>query len=216
MFKQLKYTWPIWLVLILCLYIVLACECEFFRFIKLPYSEYIIERINDVAKNLSLSYIAGMIFYLLSEMVPYLRKQRFVLKKLNAEIQNVQQIFRDFFLYFCGHDVSSSPPEKDELFYSTTGQEYEQEGTYLISADKMLELRKLLAAIDDAIEFLLANDIYIGENNFKIVLNIKTNKCLSVLRGIVQAQSDSLIENKQLYEILEGIISIQQEINKIS
>jgi len=216
MFRQLKYTWTIWLGLVFSLYAVFACEFESIRFIKLPYSEDVIVRLNDIAKNLSLSYIAGMAFYLLSEMIPYLRKRRFVLKKLNAEIQHVRQIFIDFYSYFCGQNVASSIPTIDELFYYTTGREYDQEGVYSIPADKMLGLRKLLSAIDDALELLLTNDIYIGEDNFKIALTIKTRECLTILRGIIQAQSDSLIENKQLYNLLEGITYIQQEINKLS
>ncbi len=216
MLGQLKYTWPIWLGVICCLYIVFACEFETLRFIKLPYDENVVAKLNDIVKNMSLSYIAGMVFYLLSEMIPYLRKRRFVLKKLNAEIQHVRQIFIDFYLYFCGQNVASSIPTIDELFYSTTGREYEREGAYSMPADKMLALRKLLSAIDNAIELLLANDIYIGEDNFKIVLNIKTKECLTTLRGIVQAQSDSLIDNEQLYDLLENITIIEQEINKLT
>ena len=80
----------------------------------------------------------------------------------------------------------------------------------------MLELRKLLTAVDDAVELFLANDVYIGENNFKIALNIKTKECMSILRGLVQAQTVSEIEYNQLFELLKGITSIRQEINRIS
>lgn len=51
MFEQLRYTWTIWAGLIICLYIVFACEFEYLRFIKLPYSESLIIRLNDIAKN---------------------------------------------------------------------------------------------------------------------------------------------------------------------
>ena len=217
MFEQLRYTWTIWAGLIICLYIVFACEFEYLRFIKLPYSESLIIRLNDIAKNFSLSYIAGVIFYLLSEMIPYIRKRRFVLEKLNIEIDNIEQVINNFYRYFCGCADNQNITDKiEDIFYSTTEQEYEDGGTYSIPTAKMLELRKLLTAVDDAVELFLANDVYIGENNFKIALNIKTKECMSILRGLVQAQTVSEIEYNQLFELLKGITSIRQEINRIS
>ena len=39
---------------------------------------------------------------------------------------------------------------------------------------------------------------------------------MSILRGLVQAQTVSEIEYNQLFELLKGITSIRQEINRIS
>ena len=55
-------TLPIWILFITCIYCILACE---FESLKIPINQDLeyCEKLNNIVKNLSYSYISGVMFF---------------------------------------------------------------------------------------------------------------------------------------------------------
>lgn len=211
--KTLLSKWPIWLILAVCLYTVVACEFPCWRFITLPASEEAVEKLNGVAKNLSYSYIAGVVFYVLSELVPFLRKQGFVLMRLKTYAENLVAAMDELIYGLTGSKVSDEELKNGEgLLMLITGQEYETEGYFQLKENQMLAIRSFVAQMDKGLDMLLNNDIFIGNDDFVATLSLSTHPALSIMRAKAEAIGRVSITNNELLKIASSLGEMKESI----
>lgn len=210
------YKWVIrngvWVLLFVSFYMVLASEFKEFCFINLPFSEETIDKVNGIGKNISLSYIAGVIFYVLSELVPFVSKRKYLRMKLNVQVERMKEALSTFLESICG---DSKCRDAKKMFYEASFKEYEGKGYCKINKSHLLSIRKMLVEIDDSLNILISSDIYLGEKDYRTVIEIKTDSSLSIIRQIAQIKDDTQIEQKTLYDLLSGVITIIEKVNQI-
>lgn len=183
----------IWILLVISIYIVLTAEFQILCIIKLPLSEDTIQKLNSIGKNISLSYIAGVIFYILSELLPFFRKRKFLKIKLKLQLDNLRSSISSFFECICG---DRNPNDAKKVFFEVCKSEYEGEGVCNINKSHLFCIRRLLADIDDTLEILINSDVYLEEGDFNKVITIKTSQTLMALREVAQLRDETQIDQK--------------------
>ena len=78
-----------------------------------------------------------------------------------------------------------------------------------------MSIRKLLVELDDALDILICSDVYLDEKDYQTVIEIKTAPSLSIMRQIAQIKEETQIEQKTLYDLLSGVITIIGKVNQI-
>lgn len=206
----LKY--GIWILLGLSVYMVLAAEFRRLCFVKLPLSEMTVCKLNDIGKSIALSYIAGVIFYVFSEKIPFVRKKRYLNARLKIQIERLHTALTSFLESICGN---GNIKDANSAFWDTTGKEYEGKGYCEINKSQLFSIRTLLAVYDDALDDLISCDVYLDEKDYQTVVEIKTDNTLAVMRKLSQMQDQSQIEQTTMFEILSGAIAMFGKLGKI-
>lgn len=202
----------VWILLVASFYMVIAAEFKELCFIKLPVSEESLDKLNGIGKNISLSYIAGVIFYVLSEKVPFIKKRKYLRMKLNVQIERMKEALGTFLESICGDGKCR---DARPMFYEAFKKEYEGKGFCEINKSHLLGIRKLLAELDDSLNILISSDVYLGEKDYQIVIEIKTDSSFSIMRQIAQIKEETQIEQKTLFDLLSGVITIIGKVNQI-
>lgn len=200
----------IWLLLAASIYMVLASEFNMFCFVSLPYSESTVEKLNGIGKNISLSYIAGVIFYVLSEYLPFERKKKFVQDRSCQMVRSLMDDILKFFDELCGQNDLNAP---FQLYYDATQKEYNENDVCKLSRSQLLAIRKLIAETDNALNILLLQGEYLDEDDFNKLLKLKSESFLDSLRKVSQASDSLTIESGVLYAIISGVISMYGILN---
>lgn len=200
------------ILLVMSFYMVLAAEFKELCFIELPICEETIEKLNGIGKNISLSYIAGVIFYVLTETIPFVNKRKYLRLKLKVQIERMKDALGNFLESICGDGKCR---EVKKIFYEASKREYEGNGLCDINKSHLLSIRKLLVELDDALDVLICSDVYLDEKDYQTVIEIKTAPSLSIMRQIAQIKEETQIEQKTLYDLLSGVITIIGKVNQI-
>lgn len=202
----------IWILLVLSIYMVLAAEFHDLCFIRLPFSDVTVYKLNSIGKNISLSYIAGVIFYVFSERIPFVRKKSYLKTRLKIQVERLNTALSSFLESMCGN---STITDAKTAFWETTRKEYDGKGYCDINRSQLLSIRTLLAVYDDALDDLISSDVYLDEKDFETVVDIKTDNTLSVMRKLSQMQDQSQIEQTMMFEVLSGAIAMFNKLDKI-
>jgi len=195
----------IWLLLAVSVYMVLAAEFSVFCFIRLPFNESIVEKLNGIGKNISLSYIAGVVFYILSEYLPFKRKEIYVQGRCYQIVGSLMDNIMNFFDELCGQNILNAPLQ---LYFDATQKEYDENDVCKLSRNQLFAIRKFIAETDNALNILLLQDEYLGEDDFRKLLTLKSESFLDNLRKVSQASDSLTIESGVLYAIIRGVISM--------
>ena len=102
-----------------------------------------------------------------------------------------------------------------KMFYEVSKKEYEGKGYCEINKSHLLSIRKMLAVLDDSLYILISSDVYLGERDYQTVIEIKTDSSLSIVRQIAQINDETQIEQKSLYNLLSGVITIIEKVNQL-
>ena len=207
--KIIRSQWPVWLLLLVSLYVAFACEFHCLRMISLPLPASQIEKLNDLAKNVSLSYVAGMIFYVLSEMVPYLRKSAYVQEKLRSINRNLSKAIDDFLTSLCGR---SDECNDKELYYLATGGTYEKDIDCFLRKSKLLAFRKLSISINEQLAAMQACDIYLDMDDYKILLQLRAKSYVMLLNEIAQSVEERHLKSQDMMDLLKGVVEMKKSL----
>lgn len=208
--KYFKY--GIWVVLVIAIYAVFAAEFKSLQLISLPLDGTHAEKLNDIAKNFSLSYIAGVVFYVFSEFIPFLRKRRYVRTKAVVLVERLRSAIVSFLDEFSGcHEMG----DIKQLYYDAFEKEYDNNDVCKLTPDKNLAVKKLLAVMDDVINVFLQQDVYIGEDDHKAILKIKTEQFYEILLGFAQAGSPNTISSNKAQTLIGGLVNTYKALGQL-
>lgn len=212
-----KQTAPIWILLIICIYCVLACEFESLRIELFSINKDIsfVEKINNIIKNLSYSYIAGVIFFSLSDTIPFLRRMRIAnrgVKKLLCQIVNA---IDDFSLSINQNkwDEKTNPKQ---VFEDFTGGEYiENAPPTKLTSDKIALIDKLVNTINVGTDFIISKELYISTDLIDDVDSIKSNEYFLFISSIPDnAKNELYVTADKIVAIFDNIIEIKRTMLK--
>ena len=207
--RTIRAQWPVWLLLLLSLYVAFACEFHCLRLISLPLPANQIEKLNDLAKSVALSYVAGMIFYTLSEMLPFLRKSVYVQEKLRAMNRNLSKAIDDFLTSLCGKCDESN---EQELFFLSTGGAYEKDTDYFLRKSKLLAFRKLSVNINEQMAAMQACDVYLEMDDYKTLLKLRSKSYVALLNEIAQSTGERHLKSQDMMEVLKGVVEMKNKL----
>ena len=138
--RYFKKTCGIWIFLVFSIYCMFACSFEVLHLgifsINAP-KDYI-DKINDIIKNLSYSYIAGCFFFFLSDTIPFLRRQKIAIKNVSKSITSIKE-------------------ELKRTEIKLTGYNWNQTETKKISSDEYS-----IVKAEKAIEWIYLGDIFVA------------------------------------------------------
>ncbi len=213
--EYFRKAWLIWVLLIICIYSVLACEFDCFKISLFSIDEDIvfINKMNTIIENLSFSYIAGAIFFVLSDTIPFLRKQKNVLKHIKKSLSLMINAI-DSFSQNLHSTVWDASTNITDIVMDITGTMYSQQMRDIKLQDHQLyEMHRLNDILNVNIDFILSQELYINQEFMSIIENIKVNKHIQLIKTISKEQPTISIDI--LTGLLEDIITIKTNISKL-
>lgn len=202
----------VWLLFGIATYTVFAVEFSGLRVISLPFNSDAVDKLNDIGKNFSLSYIAGVVFYTLSEVIPFRRRKRYVKGKAIILADRLLKGINEFFDAFCGgHDMS----DMSQLYYDAMQREYVASDNCKIKLDQLLAVRRLLALLEDTLGVLLQQNDYLDEDDQRKLLNVKTEDFYSLLIHLSQASVEVQKSGKEILILLQGVAYTYERLSEL-
>lgn len=211
----IKKTIFIWVLFIVCIYCILACEFESLRMAIFSINEDIIvvEKINDIIKNLSFSYVAGVIFFFLSDTIPFQRRKKFVNKNVNRSLNLIYNAIDDFSQSINNKKWDETIDPKS-IYEDIFGGEYpEQEYKQKLPLNIISDMLKFANTINPYIDFIISQELYV---NSKLVKNLEDIKLFDGMRYIssLSVDTNNIISSEELVSVFRDIIKIRSIILK--
>ena len=216
-FNYFKRTAPIWILFIICIYSVFACSFETLRLDLFRINKNIIfvNKINDIIKNLSFSYIAGAIFFFLSDTIPFLRRKKLANKIVEKSLCQMIDAIDDFSL-----SINNCKWNEDTnielIFEDFSGGEYTQNmPDTRLTSDKKVLIVELAKKLNFGIDFVLSQELYIDTNLVKDMDRIKINEFYIYICSIPDSSNiDFYIAADKVLAIFSLIIKIKTTLLK--
>ena len=211
----IKKTAFIWGLFIVCLYCIIACEFESLRIDIFSINEdvTVVNKINDIIKNLSFSYVAGVVFFFLSDTIPFHRRQKVVIKNVNRSLNLVFNAIDDF-----SQSINSKTWNETidpRLIYEDIfGGEYPEQGYSLkLPLNIIADMLKLANIMNPCIDFIISQELYI---NSKLIKDLEDIKLCDGIRYIssLSVDTDNIISSAELVSVFRDIIKIRSIILK--
>lgn len=209
--KYFKY--GIWVMFGIAVYAVFATEFKSLRLVSLPLDCAHVEKLNDIVKNFSLSYVAGVVFYVFSDLIPFFRKRRYIRTKAVIFVERMRSAIISFLDEFCG---SKEMSDINQLYFDAFQIEYSKNDVCQLLPDKILALKKLRSVMDDVINVLLQQDDYLEENDHKMILDIKTKQFYEILIGLSQTTNQNTIPSGHAMELLCGVVNTYRTLENLN
>lgn len=211
----LKKTVFIWGLFIVCIYCILACEFESLRMNIFSINEEVIvvKKINDIIKNLSFSYVAGVIFFFLSDTIPFQRRKKVVSKNVNRSLYLISNAINDF-SQSINNKTWNETIDPKSIYEDIFGGEYPgQEHKQILPLNVIADICKLANIINPYIDFIISQELYV---NSELVKNLEDIKLCDGMRYIssLSVDKNNIISSEELVSVFRDIIKIQSIILK--
>ena len=212
-----KKTSLIWILFLICIYIVCACEFELLRISMFSVNKGLefVDKINKIIENLSFSYIAGVIFFSLSDTIPFLRRKKIASKGIEKSLVQMNNAIDDFSL-----SINNSKWNKDTntklVFEEFSGGEYAENAPQIkLTSDKISLVENLTKKIDQGIDFIISYELYADTNLINDMTCIKFNDQFLFLRSISNnSNNDFYFSADSIIAVFDEIIEIKNKILK--
>ena len=212
-----KNTVLIWILFTICIYCVVACEFESLRmnFFSIRADIVVVNKINDIIKNLSFSYIAGVIFFSLSDTIPFLRRKKLANKSIKKTLFQMQNAI-DVFSLSINNMKWNDDTNTKQVFEDFSGCEYADNAPQMrLTSDKLRLIDNLSKSIDFGIDFIISQELYIDSILINDMENIKFNDYFLLMRSIPNNSNDEFyIHPNKIIAIFDKIIEIKRTIIK--
>lgn len=206
----------IWFLLIVCLYIVSA---YYFNNIRIPtsFSIEIVEGINSIAFNLSLSYISGMILYILSVFLPNVRKTNAVLRNLLEDLRLFKDCYYEF-LSLCGIHEFNDDKAAENLFQNISKSEYDVSNmhhTITLNATFVSKSKETMMEFDSYLNSIMARHDFLTSNEFDQLTEIRNSPSFSQIRHHFSYNSPTLYSSDNLIEFCGNFVEMHRRLVKL-
>lgn len=210
-----KRTALVWALFIVCIYSVVACEFESLRIKWLSIDKEVafVNKVNGIIENLSFSYIAGVIFFFLSDTIPYIRRKTIAYKNAERSLRLILKSIDEFSLSI-NNEIWNEGTDAISIYEDYFGEELSDENqSILIKKPLLFDTLKLVRYVNSGISFLLSQELYLDA---KLINDIESIK-LSEEWHYVSSLSDGnevRVSSKIVLAIIKKIISIKATVNK--
>lgn len=203
-------TLPIWILFITCIYCILACE---FESLKIPINQDLeyCEKLNNIVKNLSYSYIAGVIFFLLSDSIPFLRKGNIAYKNINKAMHLIITAIDNFSKSINGKTWENTT-STIEIYEEISGGEYAANTGYNIPIDlpeyRIAIFKDLYLALNLNIDFIISQEQYIDTKLLNDFESIRSDDCFLYIGSIANKTSIEAENAIMIFEYIKKVRNI--------
>lgn len=212
-----KKTLCIWILLIICVYCIFACEFESLRFKIFSINEniLIVNKINDIIKNFSFSYVAGVIFFFLSDTIPFLRRKSIVDKNIRRSLNLMINAIDQFTLSINNKKWTKATDVK-KIYEDISGAEYSENlSDYKLPFNKVVDIVTLSKNINLSLDYIISQELYVDIELLNEMEKIKFCDSLLYISSLSIAEKDeTFINPKKLIMIFSDIINFQSIISK--
>ena len=208
-YDYIKNTSLIWFLFLVCIYSILACEFESLRMnmFSINMDVHIVNKINGIIKNLSFSYVAGVIFFFLSDTIPFLRRQKIVSKNVNQSLDLMSNALDEFSQSINGKiwEVTTNP---QSIYEDIFGGEYtEQGGMQILPPNIQADMLKLVNVMNPCIDYIISQELYVDSKLVKDIEDIKFFHGIHFMSSLLMdVNNKTYISPKQLVSIFMDII----------
>lgn len=214
-YDRIKKKPYIWILLLVCFYIIVA---YYFDKIRIPssFSMNTTESINSIAYTISISYISGMIFYILSVFLPHIRKTRSVLKNIVEDLR----LFKDHFLeLWCTLSVSWLEEEEqsveNKLFKIIAQFEYSKDlinKTIKIEGSLVSILKEYVRKFDLYLKTIMIADAYFTPDEYNQLSEIRNSYSFSQIRIHFGAINGTYYNPEDLMKVIRDLIKVNEKV----
>ena len=204
-------TFPISLLLLLCLYCVLACEFGAFRFglFSVSMEQETVNKINNILKALSSSYIAGVIFFFLSDTIPYYRRKRIATKHVENSLHLMINAIDDF-SYLVNGKIWGEGTDAKLIYEDITGGEYTDDlPPYKIPINLRTIFGRLFLSLNTNLNFIISQELYL---NNEFISNMESIVSQDNYLRISQISNNQTQDNFVNVDILTSIFDYVKSI----
>lgn len=207
--RYFKKTCGIWIFLVFSIYCMFACSFEVLHLgifsINAP-KDYI-DKINDIIKNLSYSYIAGCFFFFLSDTIPFLRRQKIAIKNVSKSITSIKEELKRTEIKLTGYNWNQTETKK--IWEEISSYEYSDN----LNISIILKLQQL-KVIHDFINYLflksdyiLSQELYISNRIYQEISRFRTDDILLKIVNMDKEEKYSL-SNEDLIKLIKTLLEI--------
>ena len=203
-------TWKVWLILAICVYSIIACDFEEARLdlFAINATQDTIGKLNGIIKNLSYSYIAGCVFFFLSDSLPFLRRLKIANRSMTSAINQCKKSLYE--LECCLSGVCWASMDDSSIFESITEAECDDDAQIVnIKKHKYMAIRTFLSELDRTCNFILSQELYLNETQFRIASQILADSRLDVFRS---EPDDAVMMSKK---VIMDFINAIKEVKKL-
>lgn len=194
-----------------------ACEFESLRINMFSVNKDIelVNKTNKIIENLSFSYIAGVIFFSLSDTIPFLRRKKIAYKNVKKSLSQMIDAIDDFSISIngCKWDEKTNT---EIVFEDFSGGEYTKNAPQLrLTFDKTALINTLTKKINIGVDFVLSHELYIDTNLTNDMNKIKLNEnYLFICTILNNTNNDIYIAADKVLAIFDNVIEIKRTILK--
>lgn len=208
-YDYIKNTSLIWFLFLVCIYSILACEFESLRMnmFSINMDVHIVNKINGIIKNLSFSYVAGVIFFFLSDTIPFLRRQKIVSKNVNQSLDLMSNALDEFSQSINGK-IWEGTTNPQSIYEDIFGGEYtEQGGMQILPPNIQADMLKLVNVMNPCIDYIISQELYVDSKLVKDIEDIKFFHGIHFMSSLLMdVNNKTYISPKQLVSIFMDII----------
>lgn len=209
-----KKTAVVWIVFVICIYSIFACE---FDELKIPFSSIHrdIEKINNIIKNISYSYIAGVIFFFLSDTIPYLRRKKVAYKNVDKSLIFIVNAIDNFSLSI-NNKVWTNETSATMIFEDYSGGEYSDNMPPVILPRHILSVMNNFAeSINKNLDYILSQELYNTRELQKEMELIKLCESIQYISSIsLDENNETLVEPFKIVKLFSDVIEIRKTVSK--
>lgn len=216
----LKLSWirikkepAIWILSVVCLYIVIA---YYFDEVKIPspFSQSTVDAINIIAFSLSCSYIAGMIFYIISEFRIQTRKARAVLANAVEDLRLFKDDFSELSRKIWGDDWLTALDTEESVFREIAKFDYSiNSENNLIEIPKSLVrlLKDYISKFDYYLKSAMSYEPYFSPEEYQKMTEIRMSFAFSQVRIHFDETNGTYYNSKTLMAFINNIIEVNRK-----
>lgn len=209
-----KKTVVVWIVFVICIYSIFACE---FDELKIPFSliHRDIEKINNIIKNISYSYIAGVIFFLLSDTIPYLRRKKVACKNVDKSLKFIVNAIDKFSLSI-NNKIWTNETSAIMIFEDYSGGEYSDNMPPVLLPKHILSVMNTFAeSININLDYILSQELYNTIELQKEMELIKLCESIQYISSIsLDGNNGTFVEPSKIVKIFSDVIIIRKTVSK--
>lgn len=212
-FDYFKNTVFVWVLLLVCIYIALACEFESLRLSVFSINKDLsyVDKVNTILENLSFSYIAGVIFFFLSDTIPFLRRKKIAYRHVEKSLRLIIESIDSFSTLINGNIWDANTDSK-VVFEEYTGRVYTNDmPMYELQANLLAIFKKMSEELSIQFDFVISQELYIEKQLLCDIERIKTNESFILLKAL---SNQKHIPSIKLVELFNLLIEIKMTINK--
>lgn len=198
---------------LISVYCVFACSFDVLRLdiFSINASQNFIDKINDIIRNLSYSYIAGCFFFFLSDTIPFLRRQKISNNNVRNSMISIKEELKKTEIKLTGY--SWKQIELIKIWEEISGYEYSDNlnSTITLNLQQLRILHDFIGYLFLKSEYILSQELYISDKVYQEISHFRTDDFLLKIVNIPKEEKYSLSK-----EDLMNLIKTLLEIHSIS